>query len=177
MCQECLPTPRGLGARGCNNTDFIAILHHRAAAAALRPSIRLLFFFERAPQSRAEKTVIISSTSCICQRGLIFRDRRPSSPGRRAASALANGGLLAYSRCRWGGSRNPLATSNQPLRAFAVQDVVSLHPHQPLRRGRAVDVGRDELLNFPSLQPHIPPQPGDVLIQQAPDSGPSAPST
>jgi branched-chain amino acid transport system substrate-binding protein len=34
---------------GLQESDFIAILHHRAAAAALRPSISFLFFFERAP--------------------------------------------------------------------------------------------------------------------------------
>ena len=64
---------------------------------------------------------------------------------------------------------------HQSLSLFNEQHKVSLHPHQPLRRGRAVDVGCDELLNFPSLQPHIPPKPGDVLIKQHPRSGPSAP--
>jgi hypothetical protein len=51
---------------------------------------------------------------------------------------------------------------HQSLSLFDEQHKVCLHPHQTLRRGRAVDIGRDELLNFPSLQPHIPPQPGDV---------------
>jgi hypothetical protein len=52
------------------------------------------------------------------------------------------------------------------FRKYSRLPKVSLHPHQPLRRGRAVDVGRDKLLNFPGLQPHITPQPGYVLIKQ-----------
>jgi hypothetical protein len=65
-----------------------------------------------------------------------------------------------------GGSRDILQLPlHQSLSLFDEQHKVSLHPHQSLRRGRAVDVGCDELLNFPSLQPHIPPKPGDVLIR------------
>jgi hypothetical protein len=65
------------------------------------------------------------------------------------ASALIHGGLSALLSYHLGGSRDILQLPlHQPLSLFDEQHKVSLHPHQPQRRGRAVDVGRDQ---FPKL--------------------------
>src|SRR5262249_47899153 len=55
---------------------------------------------------------------------------------------------------------------HQPLPLFNKENKVGLCPYQPLRRGRAIEISRNQLLEFAGLQPHVAPEPGDVAIEQ-----------
>ena len=54
----------------------------------------------------------------------------------------------------------------EPLPLFDVENEISLRPHQALRRRGAVEISRDQLLDFGRLQPDLAPQPGDVAIER-----------
>jgi hypothetical protein len=55
---------------------------------------------------------------------------------------------------------------DQPLPPLDEENKISLRPHQALRRGRAVEVSSDQLLDFARLKPDVAPEPGDVAIEQ-----------
>jgi hypothetical protein len=59
-----------------------------------------------------------------------------------------------------------LAGAHQPLPFFDEENEVSLCAHQALRRSCAVEVSRDQLLDFTGLKPDVAPEPGDVAIEQ-----------
>jgi hypothetical protein len=54
----------------------------------------------------------------------------------------------------------------QPLPLFNEQNKVCLGAHQALRRRRAIEVSRDQLLDLARLQPDVAPEPGDVAIEE-----------
>jgi hypothetical protein len=54
----------------------------------------------------------------------------------------------------------------QPLPFFDIEHEIGLRAHQPLRGRGAVEVGRDQLLDFEGLKPNVAPQPGDIAIEQ-----------
>jgi hypothetical protein len=49
-----------------------------------------------------------------------------------------------------------LADNQSPLHLFNEEDKIGLHPRQPLRRGAAVLIGCDQLLDRQGLQSHVP---------------------
>jgi hypothetical protein len=56
------------------------------------------------------------------------------------------------------------ASSAAPF--FDIEYEIGLRAHQPLRGRGAVEVGRDQLLDFDGLKPNVAPQPGDIAIEQ-----------
>jgi hypothetical protein len=56
------------------------------------------------------------------------------------------------------------ASSAAPF--FDIEYEIGLRAHQPLRSRGAVEVGRDQLLDFEGLKPNVAPQPGDIAIEQ-----------
>jgi len=58
---------------------------------------------------------------------------------------------------------------HQPLTFFDIEYEIGLRAHQPLRGRGAVEVGRDQLLDFDGLKPNVAPQPGDIAIEQNDD--------
>jgi hypothetical protein len=55
---------------------------------------------------------------------------------------------------------------DQPLPPLDEENKIGLRPHQPLGRGRAVEISSNKLLDFARLKPDISPEPGDVAIEQ-----------
>jgi hypothetical protein len=55
---------------------------------------------------------------------------------------------------------------HEPLPLFDIEHEIGLSAHQLLRGRGAVEVGRDQLLDFEGLKPNVAPQPGDILIEQ-----------
>ena len=55
---------------------------------------------------------------------------------------------------------------DQPLPPLDEENKISLRPHQPLGRGRTVEIRSDQLLDLARLKPDVTPEPGDVAIEQ-----------
>src|SRR5579872_2830998 len=55
---------------------------------------------------------------------------------------------------------------DQPLPPLDEENKISLRPHQPLRRRRAVEISSDQKLDLARLKPDVAPEPGDVAIEQ-----------
>jgi hypothetical protein len=65
-----------------------------------------------------------------------------------------SGSLLTRSRRR------------QPLPFFNEENKVGLRSHQSLGGGRAIEIGRDQLLDCARLQADLATEPGDIAIEQ-----------
>jgi hypothetical protein len=68
---------------------------------------------------------------------------------------------------RGSGSSYTRGWLHEPLPLFDIKHKISLCPHQPLRRGGAVEVGCDQLFDFKGLKTNVTPEPGDVAIEQS----------
>ena len=55
---------------------------------------------------------------------------------------------------------------DQPLPPLDEENKISLRLHQPLSRGRAVEIRSDQLLDLARLKADVAPEPGDVAIEQ-----------